>query len=296
MYRYTAYGLNICSAFSLPELGASHGAVDVVIRPGRLDYTPPADAVEYSFRRADGGVCLFWKDVGTFLVRDGREIIVDVVPGTEGSVLRLFLFGAVMGVLLHQRGLAVFHASAVEIDGKTVAFLGGKGWGKSTMAAALLAQGHQVVADDVMAVDVSHSGLPVALPAFPQLKLWPDAILSLKGDPESSPRLSSGVEKRAFSVRNGFGARPTPLSRVYVLGRGRFPEIEPLRPREALFELIRNYYPWRFGEQLLQCQERTCFLQCAEIARKVPVYLLKRPPDLQLLSATAQLVERHLTS
>lgn len=296
MYRYTAYGLDICSSFALPELGAGNGRMDVVIRPGGLEHGPPADSLEYSFREADGGVRLSWKGVGAFLVRDGREIIVDAVPDIEGPLLRLFLLGPVMGVVLHQRGLPVFHASAVEIDGNAVAFLGGKGWGKSTMAAALHAQGHQVIADDVVALDFSDRGLPFALPAFPQLKLWPDAIASLRGDPEALPRLTSGFEKRAFQVKDGFGARPIPLSRVYVLGIGSSPEIEPLQPREALFELIRNYYTWRFGEQLLQHREGAYFLQCAAIARQVPVYLLKRPPDLQLLSALVQLVEGHLTA
>jgi serine kinase of HPr protein (carbohydrate metabolism regulator) len=67
-------------------------------------------------------------------------------------------------VLLQQRGRLVLHASAVTVDLGVVAFMGGPGWGKSTMAAAMYARGHSIVADDVTAVraDKAH---PVVHPS-----------------------------------------------------------------------------------------------------------------------------------
>ena len=297
MYRYTAYGLGISSALQLPELDAGEERTDLVIRFGSLKHAARrTDSLEYSDWKTDCGMYLLWKDVCTILIKGGREIIIDVAPGTELPHLRLLILGAAMGVVLHQRGLPVFHASAIDIDGKAVAFLGGKMWGKSTMAAALHARGHRVIADDVMALSASGLNAPAVLPAFPQLKLWPDAVASLGEDPEALPRISSSFEKRARQVVNGFARQPTPLKRIYILGTGPSPQIDLLRPSMALFELIRNYYTLRFDRQSQNSSESDDFFQCAKIANCVPVFLLTRPPDLALLPALARRVEEHLAS
>jgi hypothetical protein len=113
--------------------------------------------------------------IGTFLVRDGREILVDPDPDAGDALLQLALLGPVLAALLQQRGDLVLHASAVEIDGAAVGFLGGRGAGKSTMAAALLRRGYPLLTDDILAVSLE-DGSPRVLPGFPQLKLWPDAV------------------------------------------------------------------------------------------------------------------------
>ena len=64
-------------------------------------------------------------------------------------------------MLLQQRGYLVLHASAVAAGGTAVAFLGHAGWGKSTTAAALYAQGYGLVTDDVLAVEMSSGRLMV---------------------------------------------------------------------------------------------------------------------------------------
>lgn len=58
------------------------------------------------------------------------------------------------------RGFEVLHASAIEHEGRAIAITGPSGAGKSTVAAALLARGCRLVADDVLALDgtTAHSG------------------------------------------------------------------------------------------------------------------------------------------
>ena len=145
MYRYAAYGLGIHSELLLPELMASEAEadVDVVVRLGTLAPSVlVADPSPYCLYETDEGAYIFWKEVGTLLIRGGSEIVVERAPNVEESRLRLLLLGAAMGVLLHQRGLLVLHASAVEVCDGAAIFLGGRGWGKSTVAAALHARGH----------------------------------------------------------------------------------------------------------------------------------------------------------
>jgi energy-coupling factor transporter ATP-binding protein EcfA2 len=182
------------------------------------------------------------------------------------------------------------------LNGTAVAFLGHKGSGKSTIAAALYAQGHQLVADDVVAVDVSGVKRPTVFPALPQFKLWPEAAVACLGDmPEALPRVHPQVEKRLRPVTGRFVPGPVALGHLYVLERGSALEIERLRPQEAMIKLISYSYMALFGQQGLQMRGAQHFFQCTDLAKNIPTYRLRRPSSLALLSTTACLVDAHLT-
>jgi hypothetical protein len=296
MYKHCAYGIGLHSALPLPELRPGEFGADVVIRLAKLDRAPvEVELLDHYSWTSGADVYLYWKDVATFLIRDGKEIIIDAVPGLEERRLRLFLLGAAMAVLLHQRGFLVLHASAVVVNGDGVVFLGGKGWGKSTMAATLLARGHGYLADDVVALSFGHGIGPLITPAFPQLKLWPDAVTSLGGDPDLLPLVSSLIEKRDSRVMSGFVQEPVPLKYIYVLGLATTdqPEITPLQPQDAIRQLIVNSYAARFGNLLLKSRDGKHLSQCADLINNVSICRLNRPNSLDLLPAIAQLVETH---
>jgi hypothetical protein len=298
MYHYKAYELNICSALPLPELiAAPEPAADVVIRFDSIKSTPPEVAsTKRSFDIGAEQAWLRWDQIGTFLVQKGKEIIIDPLPGVEERLIRLPLLGIVMSVLLCQRGNLLLHASAMSLNGTAVAFLGHKGSGKSTIAAALYAQGHQLVADDVVAVDLTGAKGPMVFPALPQFKLWPEAAVACLGDaPEALPRVHPQVEKRLRPVTGRFVPGPVALGHLYVLERGSALEIERLRPQEAMIKLISYSYMALFGQQGLQMKGAQHFFQCTDLANNIPAYRLKRPSSLALLSTTARLVDTHLT-
>lgn len=237
---------------------------------------------------------LFWREVGTFLVRRGREIVVDPAPEVEERVLRLFILGPALAVLLHQRGRLVLHASAVAIDGEVIAFPGGPGWGKSTMAAALHARGHGVVADDVTAVQLDMDR-PMLVPGFPQLKLWPEAAVSSLGDDlQTLPRLHPELEKRARRVARSFPSASLPLRRIYVLAEGESQRIEPLPAQEGLVELVRHSYVARLLQDAESAELSSHFFQCSRVVKTVPIRRLRRPKYLPALSDLARLVEEDL--
>lgn len=297
MYSYVAYGLGIHSELVLPELMPGQREADVVVRLGKVDRPQSTlDSQVYCFWSTRRGMHIFWSEAGTFLIRGGREIIVDPVRCVDEKHLRLILLGAAMGVALHQRGYLVLHSSAVRMNGGAVLFLGGKRRGKSTIAAGLCARGHSFMADDVVALQFDSANGPTVLPGFPQLKLWPDAVASLGEDPEALPRVSSRTDKRHREASNGFSHDPAPLKQVFALSGGAEVEIKPLQPRQALMELLGNLYVGRFGSQLLRQDEAPRLLQCAQVVRSVPIHGLNRPPSSQVVPTIAQLVERQLTS
>ena len=263
------------------------------VRLGKVDCSH-LEAVDeqHGFWATPTEACHFFKDAGAFLVQDGREITVDPVPSVNDRVLRLSLLGPAMALILHQRGRFVLHASAIAINGRAVAFLGGNGSGKSTMAAALHTRGHDLLADDVTAAHLGSSSCPTVLPSFPQFKLWPDSAVALGKVPEVMPLLHPDLEKRSCYVAERFADMSLPLRRLYVLAAGLTPEIEPLSPREALEALLHHWYGIRFGGRFLQVVGiAPHFLQCASLASKINFRLLKRPPSLGSLSNLARLVE-----
>jgi hypothetical protein len=297
MNSYYAYGLGIESSVPLPELVqlGDGGVVDVYIRRGKVDSWPNRTTERDIDLKADPQeIYLYWKGVATFLVRDGHEVIFDPAPGVEDQVIRLFILGRVLASLLHQRGLLVLHASAVEVNGGAIAFLGGKGWGKSTLAATMHRHGHPVVTDDVVALNVSDVGVPVVYPGFPQVKLWPEAAAFLGDSVDELPRLHPQFEKRARPVARGFSPSSLPLKGVYVLDEGAEPEITTLSDKEAFLEVVRHSY----ATNLLEPTHASAlhFRQCERVIKSVPVNLLKKRSSLGALPELVGLIERDFLS
>jgi hypothetical protein len=290
MFSYVAYGLGIHSDLLLPELLVGKWDEDLVIYEGHTGYQPLAEDPLACVRACAEEALLALGSVGSALARGGRELIVERARGVEERVLRLFVLGPSLGVLLHQRGILVLHASVVALRGGAVAFVGWNGSGKSTIAAALYARGHSLIGDDLLAVDVDGAAELAALPGFPQLKLWPDTIVSLGGDAADLPALHPQFEKRARCAAGRFQAAPLPLRRIYVLESGTRLEVEPISGQAALAELLCHSYAARFlgpagaGAEHLR--------QCASVAARVPLYRLRRLDSLDRLGDLVRLVER----
>lgn len=290
MFCYAAFGLGIRSALALPELVEAREASDTSICFGNVDLPPGADAEEAYVRASDQEVLLFFKEVGAFSIREGRQVIVSPARGYDERWLRHVTLGPSLAVLLQQRGRLVLHASAVAVAEGAVAFVGERGVGKSTTAAVMCARGHRLVADDVTAIEIG-AGHPIVHPAYPQLKLWPEVARFLRHDPEELPRLFPDSEKRARREVYEFSIAPLPLRRIYVLAEGETQEIEPLGSQEALIELIRHSYGRRF---LDTAGDSSHFLRCSDVVKNVTVRRLKGSRSLVVLPELARLVEEDL--
>lgn len=292
-HRYTAFGLGIASALRLPELLVGDGRADVEIHCSAAGHESLACESSPATRVSPNEWRLTYDDVGVVTVRDGRTIDVALLSGVSRRTVRLTVLGPALGVLLHQRGFLVLHASVVEIGGWAVAFLGESGDGKSTLAAALHARGHRLVSDDVAAVRIGPNG-PEVYAGFPQLKLWPDALRALGRDAAALRRVEPGLAKRAQRVRERFAERiAVPLAQLHVLDDGPVVELTRLSLRHAFLALVRDAY----GIQRLDgVSDRTHFRGRAEMVQRVPVYRLTRPRDLRLLGEVVTRVERELES
>lgn len=297
LHPYSAYGLGIHSALLLPELVPSEAEADIVVHFGQAERSriESGEVARLVWGTAQE-VHLAWSGVGAFVVRDGREIVVDPLPGVEERVLRLFVLGSCLGVLLLQRGLSVFHSSVVGLPSGAISFLALKCRGKSTMAAAMHGRGHRLIADDIMVIDDDENQLLVR-PGFPQLKLWPEAAEALGHDLESLHVLHPALDKRAYRLAQGFSLQRLSLQAIYVLGIDHEIEIAPLTPKEALMSVLPHWYGAMFDGELLRVFGLdTHFAEAMRLVKRVPVYVLKRPPVIEMLPQVAQAVEEHAQS
>ncbi len=296
LYHYSAYGLRFQSSFPIPELMVVDGTAnpDVVIRYGNVSLPEALVDRAGTYSGTEETAIITWPNFGAFQVQGGCEITVDAVSGANMNAMRVPLLGSVLGVLLHQRGLFTLHASAVSVDGEVVAFVGAKGAGKSTIAAALHRAGHTLFVDDILAIDRQEGGRLYVYSGFPQLKLWPASMSALDHDPENLAELHPDYKKRGFRPTRGFEMSLLPVSRIYVLEEGPAVACELLSSREAFMQLVAHSYAARFiGKHGAGPGH---FQQCQELAKQLPVYTLKRPHDLAQLDATIALIENEVRS
>jgi hypothetical protein len=211
-------------------------------------------------------------------------------PSSTVEDVATYLLGPILALVLRLRGTVCLHASAVITDGGAVLFVGAAGSGKSTTVAALAKAGCAVIADDVAALAVSDGSFAV-WPAYPALRLWPDAVASLYGSPDAMPLLTPNWDKRKLDLaaqNREFPTRPVPLAAICLLGDASAGDAEMKRIAaggNAVMRLVANSYPATLLDARLRAEE---FKVLAQLAAAVPVYALSLPDDVTRIAASLE--------
>lgn len=293
-HHYRAYGLAIGSALALPELASSPTLnCDVTIDYGEIEGPLPENGLPRLIRFDEAGLYFAWPFIGRFHVATTGRIIVD--PLTDNSQhVRLALLGPVLAGYLHLRGTPLLHGSAVRIGDRALLFVGRKGAGKSTAAAAFAAAGCEVLSDDVIALEQDREPITI-VPGFAGLKLaeaardelLPRATVIGMDEPGAAKRM---VRQEASS------ATPVPIGAVFFLnGRGRALGKRRMTPAETMRHLLSHSYALKFGDKALTGSSGARHFQtCAALARHIPAWDLSLPDALERLPRFASsLLEEH---
>jgi hypothetical protein len=295
--RYRIAGLAVSSDLELPGFPPGpDGDADVVIARAAV---PPmladADACGPTWAMRPGRFLLAVPGVARFLLREGAAIDYEPAAEAEPGDLAAFTLGAAFGVLLHQRGLVVLHASSVCVNGKAALFLGASGAGKSTLAAALVRRGYRLVADDFCVIGVGAAGQPLVHPDGGLPKLWIEAIEELALTERPARPVRGRLQK--FYVEPPSGAMsdaPMPLGPAYVLREAR----APLRPgidRPNIVDaahLVRSN-AYRPGVVRKMGQEALYLLTSAALGNGDGLFWLTRELDFAAIDQVVERLEAH---
>ena len=299
MTDLTLCGWRIRSGLELPELSPWTGddrAPDITIQLGDVPaLAGPLRHQSPFLSVAEDGVCRFEiAAVAAYGITEGRSITVSPHLDPAQPDVRTFLFGTVLGILCHQRGVLPLHASCVSVDGRAIAITGVSGAGKSTLALALARRGHPPLADDISVIDWQSSGSPQILPSISRLRLWRDAMDRFAISPDGLERSRPGMEKYHLNAGLAAPTSPVPLAAIYCLGEARppiLPGISRLTGANAILRMADNVYRRRpaihMGLNLVLFQATT------SICNATPIWSLDRPVDLERIDALAESVERH---
>ena len=298
---YDAFGLTIASEIPLNELRpAAVGAVaDLQFVNRRLDRDLPTEeqGVRMDYDDPDG-VFMAWPGVAAFLLVDENTVWVEKYEEAPESFVAFPILGPVMAWMLNWRGLFVLHASAINVNGRTVALMGDKLAGKSTTAAAFLRAGFDLVTDDLLAIDIAPDGSARCLPAFPQLKLDKNASAKVQVEgAQELPLVFEGFTKHQHKL-TGMETNPVGIDYLCTLERGGAqPGFTQFDVPQAIEAVSRYSYLPRFGHAPWTKQDRARhFRNCVKLSRIARVGSLHIPDDLDRLDETVRFVVEMLES
>ncbi len=291
--KYSAYNLTIQSELPLPLPQCQFSEhPDIIITVGETEepehLSRTYDGVWYA--HGENSLFLKWDRIGSYLIREGKWIVISQshAPRTMSPVVPLL--GTVMAIAMHQRGMTSLHGSSVLVDGAAIIFLGEKGEGKSTIAGYFQKQGHSLLSDDVCAIDMQRQESPTIYPSFSRIKLWPDAMHYLEYAPEQHERVHPEFEKRNISLDAGFSFTPSPVAAIIVLTTGSDVSLEALTGHQAIPFILPHLIINRFPENQPDKLARNIYYQLTNLIKHVPLYRLTRPRDISLLPIVAELV------
>ena len=269
---------------TLPIEGTSINWVDELPSdlPGAVRFGP--------YLQACPGDALFeWPRVARFRVREGRQIDIQVAPGSDKKRAAELAYSAPFGALVHQRGELPLHASTVmhPRDGRIFLIAGASGAGKSTTAAAFAQRGWKVLNDDLSRLTIAESGTLV-WPGFQALKLWGRSCQLLELD---ASQLSTVYEaKRKYLWSSDKVEGPRVVSAIIELHCG---EGETSLTRSLGSAAIRMLLRQTFRPKLIRALGigEAHFARVVQVARRTPCFRFHNPHTVAPLIVASTLEE-----
>jgi hypothetical protein len=248
------------------------------------------------FRQSNGYLLRFPRLADFEVTRDGSQVQSWAAPEAAASTVRHLYLNQVLPLALSRQGKLVLHASAVDIGGRAVAFVGESGRGKSTLAASFATSGAGLLTDDGLLLEWAAGELNV-VPSHPSIRLWQDSQEALlSGEAAMAPALTYTTKARFLAGADfSYCEQPRPLSRIYFLGSGEAssPAIQRAKSATTLIELVRNSFLLDIGEQEMLGQY---FGEITTIANMPIHYDLDYPRRFADLPLLREMIIQHANS
>ena len=303
---YRLYGLCLRSDWPLPyPRGRASALAEVGLLRGSRSHFSKAleeareNVAETGWDRgvplADGQTYLRWTERFEFLISaDGRAILGRPLREDSREPFHTYLLGQALSFALIKQGFEPLHATSVTVDGGAVAFLGDCGDGKSSLGAAFVQAGHQLLTDDLLVLS-ERGGRFTAYPGPPRIKLFPEIARSMlpshaAGTPigNTTPKLVIPLDRRQVS------ACAMPLRAIYVLGPPtprdsvrKSVTIRRLSKRDACLALLQHPFNTAVTDSRRLSGQ---FAFTTTLAANVPVKTIRYPRTVDLLPAVREAI------
>lgn len=227
---------------------------------------------------------------GRYLVsEDGRDVAA-APPNDSGWWWQRLVLAQVLPIAASLQGIDLLHASAVAVAGKAVAITAEAGTGKTTLAANLLDHGADLLADDVLALELAGTEI-VAHPGVALANVDPaqHAKLGARARERLATELGEGDK---LYVLGELADGPHRLAAVYFLRRDGTEAKLVVEPEADARKLLgSSFVPYLDGPEY-QLKHLDV---CSRIAEQVPIFSLTAPvamPPEELAAAVMAHGER----
>jgi hypothetical protein len=295
---YSVYGSCLATAEEFPELRRVPSGAPKWTFEAAVAIEPMRDAAELGaeriyndvharlFRHADGHRITV-DDTGSFdLSADGRTIRWENRSDAWPDFVRAHLIGRVLATAMYLDGWLPLHGSAVAFDEGVIAFLAPKGFGKSSLAYALLAHGGRLVTDDTLAVELSSP--PRAWPGVHSMRVRTDSLTAL-GQTHDGAVTREGKALLTNVDEARLSHEPAPLRALYLLNPARADDSSrPVRTRmPSVIAAVAAVGHVKVAGMLGSSAARPLLDRCVSVVNAAPVYRLTIPRNLAGLSEAA---------
>ena len=283
-YYYRVYGVNIESKIEVPEFEVidSNSDIDVKLSFGVVN-EEIIDLITQGYRAKyeKQDMWFYIEDVAIFHIYNGDTVTIEPMGDKNNKMIKLYIMGSVMGMILLQRNMVAIHGGGIVIDGKGCIFTGQKGAGKSTITTALRKKGYKFIADDVCSINIGERN--TINYGFGYQKICEDAMekLGYNLNDYEPFRGDLNVNKYIVPAFDEFTKEEVPLEALFELTVGDVDEvkIEEVLGASKMNRLIENI----FRIEMIRYSggmEPAYFKKCLDIAKNTRMYRITRPKDV----------------
>jgi hypothetical protein len=252
--------------FPLPELPGACGedhSISVKLGQGSPDqFQTQGYEVAFEWQGYDGGVVCwcerrYEKNTGdeylyvfpgsaTFHITSDGLITCFLHEDSTMQMLRHLLLNQIIPRYLATAGRLVLHASAVTLEnGKSVAFLGNSGFGKSTLVSSFHRNGAQLINDDCILLECGEKGV-TAIGGLVGIRLFPDSVNAVFTEAVGFTNYTSYTDKQQLFLKSQVADNPPEpcvLDAMFLLNDPAEESddticIEPVSGSEAMIAMI----------------------------------------------------------
>ncbi len=226
----------------------------------------------------DTGILLFILNPGfdkLWIIHDDNEPVYNIES---------ILVGPALGAIQRLKGIVCLHSSVINIDGNAVAFIGKKRAGKSTMAAAFVKNGYNVIADDLAVLTQKGNSFSVS-PGYPKVRLRPQSLSAIHNNKlEDFQQVYPNRDSRYTDIGASFEEDILPLKAIYILNNteniGKKPMFEPVSAAQKLIQVMEHSFASYMLDKNLKGDEFSFF---ASLTKKIPIRKINFEHNLDLL-------------